>query len=279
MAFSEFVKARITAAAKAADLPPAALLAVAEVESEGRAFAIVDGEARPLILYEFHVFDRNLPAPLRAEARATGLAAARWGALSYPRTQRARWRLLERASRINAQAAHAAVSWGVGQVLGENAAWLGYGKPTDLAAEAMRGIDGQIGLMLRFIEKRGLADEIERRDWRGVARLYNGPGQVDDYSARFARAYARHGGAPVPAPAAGMLRLGSEGPRVRVMQRMLASVGAEIAADGDFGPATRAAVIEFQRGAGLAADGIAGPKTLGALQRAAYAAARVNPAA
>jgi peptidoglycan hydrolase-like protein with peptidoglycan-binding domain len=38
-----------------------------------------------------------------------------------------------------------------------------------------------------------------------------------------------------------------------------------IAADGIYGPQTRAAVIAFQRNQGLMVDGIAGPQTLGAL--------------
>jgi peptidoglycan hydrolase-like protein with peptidoglycan-binding domain len=37
-------------------------------------------------------------------------------------------------------------------------------------------------------------------------------------------------------------------------------------ADGDFGPATKAAVIAFQKKSGLGADGIAGTRTLAALE-------------
>lgn len=69
------------------------------------------------------------------------------------------------------------------------------------------------------------------------------------------------------------LRGGSRGEAVRQLQRDLNSLGYKLAADGDFGPKTDAAVRRFQRDRGLAADGIVGPKT-----RAAIAAAKSQAA-
>lgn len=62
-----------------------------------------------------------------------------------------------------------------------------------------------------------------------------------------------------------MLMLGSKGQAVRDLQAALNRSGAELYVDGDFGPVTEAAVIEFQRRAGLVVDGIAGSKTQQAL--------------
>jgi putative peptidoglycan binding protein len=56
------------------------------------------------------------------------------------------------------------------------------------------------------------------------------------------------------------LRIGSKGADVSNLQRLL-----KIAVDGDFGPATAAALKRFQAGAGLTADGVCGPRTWAAI--------------
>ena len=62
------------------------------------------------------------------------------------------------------------------------------------------------------------------------------------------------------------LRRGESGPAVKRLQQALAKAGFSPGrADGQFGPATEAAVIAFQHSAGLLPDGIAGPRTQAAL--------------
>ena len=63
-----------------------------------------------------------------------------------------------------------------------------------------------------------------------------------------------------------LLVKGIKGERVKALQKALKEKGfdpGEI--DGDFGPATEAAVVAFQKSEDLLADGKAGPQTLGAL--------------
>ena len=62
------------------------------------------------------------------------------------------------------------------------------------------------------------------------------------------------------------LQEGSTGPAVAKLQAKLKKIGFNPGrVDGDFGPATKAALIGFQKSAGLLADGIAGPRTQTAL--------------
>lgn len=266
MAFNADINREIRSVAEHHRIDPAALLAIAEVESGGRAFTRIGGRDMPLILFEYHVFYRALPAEKRAEAVRRNLARRRWGELPYRKTQAARYAQLARAAELDREAAHAACSWGVGQVLGENAVWLGYSTPSALARETQSGIRGQIAVMLGFIRKAGLWDELERRDWSGFARRYNGPGQVDFYAGRMAQAYKRHGGGVTPAPDPMLLRLGDRGDAVATLQKDLRRLGYPLHVDGDFGPATRRAVIAFQSDFDLTPDGIAGPKTQGRIE-------------
>jgi peptidoglycan hydrolase-like protein with peptidoglycan-binding domain len=56
-------------------------------------------------------------------------------------------------------------------------------------------------------------------------------------------------------------RRGDDGHTVRTLQHLLRAHGHGIVVDGDFGPATEAAVRALQTSRGLAADGIVGPQT------------------
>lgn len=57
------------------------------------------------------------------------------------------------------------------------------------------------------------------------------------------------------------LKMGSKGPYVTQLQEILKKKGYPLKVDGDFGPATQAAVKDFQRVNKLTDDGIVGPKT------------------
>lgn len=266
---SEFVEAEVRRVAAERDLDAAALLAIVEVESGGQALVEIGGRPMPLILFEYHVFYRQLRPAARAAAMGAGLATPRWGQRPYPRTQRERYALLARAKLIDREAAYAACSWGVGQVLGENARWLGYESAEALADEACAGVAGQVRLMLRFIDRRGLGPALAGRDWVRFAEGYNGPQQArHDYAGRMAAAYARWQGKAAPAAVTPIVGRGDRGAVVLRLQRLLARSGMRVTADGHFGPVTLTAVRTFQAKHGLVRDGVAGPATWAALHRA-----------
>lgn len=58
-----------------------------------------------------------------------------------------------------------------------------------------------------------------------------------------------------------VIKQGSTGQFVRICQGLLIANGRNVGVDGDFGPASAAALREWQGAAGLTADGVCGPQT------------------
>lgn len=259
--------------AKAAALrvPAAHLAAIIEVESRGRVYAKVDGQDRPLILFEPHLFYRRLSGAARDEAVQLKLASKTWNKRLYPKTQAERWAQIKAAAelcdrhRMNSNwPAFESASYGVGQVLGEHWDDLGFASFDEFYNMMMSGAEGQIEIMCRFIVKNGLLDELQEGRWPAFFRGYNGPQwERNGYGKAIERALANYGGST--AAPDGMLRMGSKGARVREIQALLVRAGHRIRIDADFGPSTKAAVQDFQRSAGIKVDGVVGPATQKAL--------------
>lgn len=249
--------------AQARNIDPNVLLAVCEVESAGEVYALVNGRREPLIRWEGHYFDRRLKNGERDRARKAGLASPTAGKVKNPKSQAARWNLVNRAASINRQAALESFSIGLGQVMTAHWKKLGFVSVDDLIKLARRDAAGQIELMVKYIDEFGLVDELQRKDFTAFARGYNGPAfRKYKYHTKMAVAYKRLSqGGPVVSAATGMLRMGSKGARVRELQQLLVRAGFTVTVDGDFGPSTKQAVIAFQKKFRLEADGVAGPQT------------------
>lgn len=265
--FSRQTAAEIEKAAKEFGLEPAALLAIAEIESAGQVFAKVDGRNEPLIRFEGHYFDRRLAGDQQERARAAGLASPNAGDIANPRGQAARWQLLGQAAAIDHRAAYESTSWGLGQVMGAHWQWLGFADVDALVTEARSGAAGQARLMARYLDKAGLADALNGHDWEAVGHGYNGPGfRKNNYHVKLAEAYRRQ--IEGPAPGDLTMNVGSRGELVTELQEALVALGYPVDTDGIFGPGTGAAVKKFQADHGLAADGIAGELTQAAIRKA-----------
>lgn len=252
------IAAAVKEVAEEFNLPEKELLTVVMVESNGQTHTIVDGNLCPVIRWEGHVFYRNLPQTKKEVAVSAGLASKSYGQIPNPKSQPARYMILEQAKVIDEDAAICACSYGVGQVLGENWKILGYKNPRDFYKEAMNGLSGQIRLMVQFIMHHNLDDKLRLHDWAGFAAVYNGPQyKTYKYDLKMATMWKQISGNPT----AVVLKMGSSGPTVSSLQGKLTAAGYPVKVDGYFGQETRMALRAFQSDNGLDVDGIAGADT------------------
>jgi hypothetical protein len=156
-----------------------------DVEAAGSGF---DAAGRPKMLFEPHVFYRNLTGAKRDRAVAAGLAYPKWGTRPYPKDSYPR--LLE-AIGIDEDAALRSASWGAFQILGENHRAVGYESPQAMVLAFMADEENHLRAMVAFLVTHQIDDDLRAHRWDVVARVYNGPGQVPAYAAKLAAAYAK----------------------------------------------------------------------------------------
>lgn len=107
------------------------------------------------------------------------------------------------------------------------------------------------------------------RQFYAARGIYHGQGfgAWTTYTSGAYRAYL-HGYAPAGGGNTGgqpTLQEGSTGQAVRTLQNDLDQLGYNLSQDGQFGPLTRAAVVNFQGRHGLVPDGVVGPLTWAAI--------------
>jgi hypothetical protein len=160
--------------------------AVIDVETAGGGF---DGFGRPKMLFEPHVFYRELGPTQRAVAVAQGLAYPKWGEQPYPKDSYPR---LARAMKLSRAAALRSASWGLGQIMGFNHKSAGYASADAMVLDFLDDEEKHLEAMIRFIISEDLDDDLRRHDWSGFARGYNGAGYAKHgYHTRLAAAYAK----------------------------------------------------------------------------------------
>ena len=262
----------------------AVLLSFMEVEAAGRGF---DGRARPKMLFEPHVFWRELGAgQKRDRAAREGLAYSNWGAAKYPADSYPR---LRSAMSIDQGAALRSASWGLGQIMGFNSAAAGHQSVESMIQSAIQGEREQLWSMVTLMRTWGMVPMLTGRDftkassWEPAALKWNGAGfATHNYHGRIADAYLKHSGRKddmrIPEATGGPLRLGMKGELVRNLQNDLAGLGYEftLGIDGRFGPETDGIVRAFQTQQGLTVDGVVGTATKLALAEALANAAEVK---
>ncbi len=269
-------------AARVLGVETAVLLAFLEVEAAGRGF---DNKNRPKMLFEPHVFWRNLAGALRDQAAALALAYPKWKrdypADSYPR--------LTKAIGVAREPAFRSGSYGLPQILGENHKAAGFASAEAMFSAMKQGEREQLLAMVTLLSDWGLASALRGKDfsrsesWVPAVKRYNGPGYAaNGYHTKAAAAYVKHAkninaetGQPfppkaLPSPGVTVLVHGMKGEAVRAVQADLQALGYTLlkGVDGRFGDETEANVRLFQASANLTIDGKVGEQTLKAIAAA-----------
>lgn len=182
-------------AARLLDCDTAAMKAVQEVETGGRGGFFAAG--KPAILFEGHVFWKQL----KLRNKSPEKYAKAYPDIVYPKWDKkhylgglAEYTRLEKARKIDVDAANASASWGMFQIMGFNHA-LCEQKDVATFVNAMCASErSQLLLFCRFIRHSALLHQaLKAKKWADFARQYNGSAYAENqYDKKLAKAYGSH---------------------------------------------------------------------------------------
>lgn len=162
----------------------AAIKAVAYVESAKSGFL---PSGRVVILFERHHFSRltrrrfDLTHPQISNRKPGGYYG---GEKEYQR--------FNQAFKLDPVAAMMSASWGKFQIMGFNHAVCGYKNVHDFVDAMKTGERAQLLAFCEFVKTNRLDDDLQRLDWAGFARGYNGKNyRINRYDIQMREAYAR----------------------------------------------------------------------------------------
>jgi hypothetical protein len=175
------------AAAKVLGADVAAVRAVAEVETASEPF---DSSGRPTILFERHYFYRlthgRFSGPHYSDI--SNPVPGGYGPKSgqYPK--------LERAYRLDQEAALQSASWGRFQIMGANFQTAGHANVGSFVLAMASSELAHLSAFVQFVSRNSSAlQALQGEDWAKFAASYNGPNyKANQYDTKMAEAYARH---------------------------------------------------------------------------------------
>lgn len=171
-------------AANALNCDVEAIKAFAKVESRGAGF-LSDGS--PVILFERHIFHRLLKQK-GISCNDTSICSTRTGGYLGGGKEHER---LEKAVKIDREAALESASWGMFQVMAFNWKLCGYTSLQDFINAAYRSEADHLDMFVGFIKaNRTLLEAVRNKNWDIAARIYNGPGyKKNNYDTKLSAAY------------------------------------------------------------------------------------------
>jgi N-acetylmuramidase-like protein/putative peptidoglycan binding protein len=238
---------------------PAEIWTVLAVETLGSGFL---PDRRPKILFERHIFHKETKgvfdqtAPDLSNPDQGGYSG---GAAEYPR--------LLRAMELNEQAALRSTSWGIGQIMGFNAAVAGFPDAAAMVQAMVNSEDQQVAGLFAFLTSSNLDQPLRDHDWKGFAEGYNGSSYAkNQYDQHLESAFEKYSTGTLPDLT------------LRAAQLYLTYLGYKTGpVDGALGHMTRSALMLFQQAQGIDPTGELDDTTWTRLQQGGAAAAAATP--
>lgn len=172
---------------------PAVIKAVAEVESNGEGF-LSDG--KPKILFEPHIFWKQLrQRNIQPESYTKGnedILYPTWQPGKYGPISKQHDRL-NRAIKINREAALSSSSWGRFQIMGFNCKICNCISVEKFVERMSLNEDEHLNIFVCYVKSTFLDDELRAHDWKGFARAYNGKFYFkNNYDKKLQAAYLKY---------------------------------------------------------------------------------------
>ena len=165
----------------------AAAQAFMDVEAAGEGF---DNKGRCKILFEAHWFGYYTGDIYNTDY--PDLSCTTWSEARQYYNQD-QWDRLERAIALNREAGLKSASWGIGQVMGFNYDKVGYSTVEAFVEDMKLSEYFQFKAMLNYVKIDGILPYLTSKNWREVARRYNGEHyEKNGYHTKFEKAYSRY---------------------------------------------------------------------------------------
>lgn len=180
-------------------IDPLVAAALIKVESAGRPF---DRDGRVLIRFENHIFKQKLGNDA-LYARHFQHGSPVWTGHKWRRSEGEAWQevhtgnqasehaAFEFAKSLSRDAAFQSISMGLGQIMGFNARRVGFASAEVMYTAFLDDAMQVFGFMNFFLSDPELYQAVQRKDWRTIARLFNGPGNVDPVASKLEAAYRK----------------------------------------------------------------------------------------
>ena len=147
-----------------------------------------DASGRPTILFEAHLFWRNLQGvgknPVALQPKHPGILSKSWNRALYKGGIR-EWDRLREAWSISPIAAIRSASYGFPQILGQN-----FKDSMGFVADCYMSEVKQLEFFGRFLEGNGFGPYLKSKDWTRISIKYNGKSQAaNSYDRKLREAY------------------------------------------------------------------------------------------